>query len=266
MSTDPLLPVMVESLREFQRGFGRAARDGEVIELPGVVACVTPALGFRSIVNAAVYETAAQLRAALPELGERYDARGVTAWGVWVHESDSEARDALAEHGLRLDSSPTAMAREIDASIGGKSDGDGPAGIACERTDDIEAFDATFSAAYELPGAGAFVYSLPRLADEYRLYLARDSGDRGDGPAGCCVATVHHRGDCGVTLVGTVPTGRRRGLATAAMRYALAEAVRDGCTTTTLQATAAGRPVYRRLGYREFGAMELWEKRKPPDR
>ena len=66
-----------------------------------------------------------------------------------------------------------------------------------------------------------------------------------------------------MTLVGTAPAARRRGLASAAMRFALGEAVRAGCTTTTLQATAAGRPVYQRLGYREFGAMELWEKRTP---
>jgi GNAT superfamily N-acetyltransferase len=250
---DPLLPVMVESLRAFQRGFGRAARDGEVIELPGVVACVTPALGFRSIVNAAVHDGADALREALPELEARYDARGVTAWGVWVHESDTAARDALTEHGLRLDSRPTAMAREIEESIAGE-----PAeGIACERSDDIDAFDAAFAAAYEIP-SGAFAYSLPRLAGEYNLYLARAAGSP---EAGCCVATLHHGGDCGVTLVGTAPDARRTGLATVAMRFALAEAARDGCRTTTLQATRAGRPLYERLGYREFGAMQLWEKR-----
>jgi GNAT superfamily N-acetyltransferase len=251
--SDPLLPVMVESLRAFQRGFGGAARDGEVIELPGVVACVTPALGFRSIVNAAVHDGVDALRAALPELGARYDARGVTAWGVWVHESDTAAREVLTEHGLRLDSRPTAMAREIDESIAGGAAEE----IVCERTDDVDAFDAAFAAAYEIP-PGAFAYSLPRLAGEYKLYLARAAGS---AEAGCCVAALHHGGDCGVTLVGTAPDGRRRGLATAAMRFALGEAVRDGCTTTTLQATKAGRPVYERLGYRDFGAMELWEKR-----
>jgi GNAT superfamily N-acetyltransferase len=65
-----------------------------------------------------------------------------------------------------------------------------------------------------------------------------------------------------VTLVGTAPPARGRGLATAAMLFALGAARRAGCRTTTLQATAAGRPIYQRLGYREFGSMQLWEKRR----
>ena len=89
------------------------------------------------------------------------------------------------------------------------------------------------------------------------MYLARDE----HGRPGCVVGSAHHNGDCGVTLVGTAPEARGRGLATAAMRLALAEAAADGCTTTTLQATAAGRPIYARMGYRDFGTMNLWEKR-----
>jgi predicted GNAT family acetyltransferase len=65
-----------------------------------------------------------------------------------------------------------------------------------------------------------------------------------------------------VTLVGTAPAARGRGFATAAMLCALDAAVREGCSSTTLQASAAGRPIYARLGYRELGAMQLWEKRR----
>jgi hypothetical protein len=48
------------------------------------------------------------------------------------------------------------------------------------------------------------------------------------------------------------------------MSHALLEARGRGCTTTSLQATMRGRPVYQRLGYRDIGAMHMWERRRPP--
>jgi hypothetical protein len=47
------------------------------------------------------------------------------------------------------------------------------------------------------------------------------------------------------------------------MRRALADGRERGCEVSTLQATKLGRPVYERLGYRAFGVIEMWERRKP---
>jgi GNAT superfamily N-acetyltransferase len=66
-----------------------------------------------------------------------------------------------------------------------------------------------------------------------------------------------------VTLVGTLEAARGRGLATLLMRRALADARERGCTTTTLVATKMGHPIYARLGYRDFGRVQMWERRKP---
>jgi hypothetical protein len=46
------------------------------------------------------------------------------------------------------------------------------------------------------------------------------------------------------------------------MRRALADGRERGCEVTTLQATKLGRPVYERLGYRGFGTIEMWERRR----
>ena len=50
-----------------------------------------------------------------------------------------------------------------------------------------------------------------------------------------------------------VPEARGRGIAGKLLAHALADAAERGLETSTLVATPLGRPVYERLGYREFG-------------
>ena len=62
--------------------------------------------------------------------------------------------------------------------------------------------------------------------------------------------------------VATLPEARNRGIATGLMAHALRNARDDGFRTTTLQSTKLGRPVYEKLGYRDFGAAHMYERRK----
>ena len=86
---------------------------------------------------------------------------------------------------------------------------------------------------------------------------------RHDGRPAACLGIFDHEGDAGVELVGTIPEARGRGLASRLLLKALADARDRGCTISTLQATRAGYPVYARLGYRDFGRVQMWERRKP---
>jgi ribosomal protein S18 acetylase RimI-like enzyme len=83
-----------------------------------------------------------------------------------------------------------------------------------------------------------------------------------DGVPAAVALALHHGGDCGVSFVATVPQARRRGLATQVMCSVLADAVREGLDTITLQATEQGERLYHRLGLRRLGNMELWEHRR----
>jgi ribosomal protein S18 acetylase RimI-like enzyme len=83
-----------------------------------------------------------------------------------------------------------------------------------------------------------------------------------DGRPASVALALHHDDDCGVSFVATVPKARRQGLATQVMRHALADAAKNGCTTSTLQATEVGERLYENLGYTRLCVMQLWEQRR----
>ena len=88
-----------------------------------------------------------------------------------------------------------------------------------------------------------------------------------DGRSVSCAVAVDHEGECCITLVATESHVRGRGMASGLIGLALSEAREPGCETTSLQASGAGYPVYRKLGYRDLGAMGMWERRRlPPER
>jgi ribosomal protein S18 acetylase RimI-like enzyme len=243
---------MAATIGEFHRGFGLAGRDGRVLERPGVVASVCPAIGFRSIFNAAAYADAGALREALPELRREWESAAVNAWGVWAPGGDEETAALLTREGLKIDSSPVAMAAPVGAI--GAPEG----GVTVEEATDLAELDAVLAGAYEFP-PGVMVYSFPGLIERFRCSVARD--DRGEAVA--ALATVDADGDLGFTMVGTRPEARGRGFASELMCHAVAQAAERGCTTTSLQASAMGRGVYARLGYEDLGVYHLWEHRTP---
>lgn len=76
------------------------------------------------------------------------------------------------------------------------------------------------------------------------------------------VLTFPNDDDCGIFWVATDPVFQGRGFAKAAMTAALKGAVEDGFHTTSLQASKAGAPLYRHLGYEDLGrSVNLWEHR-----
>ncbi|MEA2403901.1 MAG: hypothetical protein QOE08_548 [Thermoleophilaceae bacterium] len=243
---------MAVTIGEFQRGFALAGKDGRVIERPGVVASVCPAIGFRSIFNAAAYTDAGDLGTTLPELRSEWESAAVNAWGVWAPAGDEDAAALLTDAGLKIDSSPMAMAASVDAIA--KPEG----GVSVEPASDLTELDAVLAGAYDFP-PGVIVYAFPDLVERFRCSVARDES----GEAMAALATAEADGDLGFTMVGTRPEARGRGFASELMRQAVAAAAERGCTTTSLQASAMGHGVYARLGYEDLGAYHLWEHRTP---
>ena len=234
---------LVASLAEWTRGMDGTSEGARVIEREGLVGSVIPAASERSVVNSVVYEDAGALAGAYDELDAAYD----NAWAVWVPDHDDEAAALLAERGHVLDSDPEAMLLDLDEVERP------PEPPAFDRSADPSRIGALNDQAYGTDGS--FQRALGGLAPREGLYAYTA------GP-GACLLTTDHEEDCGVWFVATAPAARGQGLATALMAHALADARERGCTTSTLQATDLGRPVYERLGYRSLGEIQMWEKRQ----
>jgi GNAT superfamily N-acetyltransferase len=252
MDDRTLCDRMLAGMEAFFGLAGDTSPRGWTIRRDGVVASVCPEMPHRSVFNSVVYRSAPKLEAALGDLADAYADARVAAWTVWTPERDAAARDALRRSGHRLDATPQAMAAPLD-----EIDLDGGAeGLDWERADRVEEMVAILEQAFgweSAPAAAVFV----RLPEHGQVYVARV-----EGRAAACVAALDAGDDCAIFNVGTLSQARGRGLCTGLMRKALAEARRRGCTTTSLQATTMGRPIYARLGYRELGVIEMWERRR----
>jgi GNAT superfamily N-acetyltransferase len=232
----------VAGLAEWTRGLSGASEGAHVIERDGVVASVIPLVTNRSVVNSVIYEDLAGLERIYDELAATYE----NAWTVWVPDHDTDTADFLAERGHVLDADPEAMVLDLDEV----ERPDPPPGF--EMPDEPGPLWSINDEAYGMPGD--FHRALERMSGRPGLftYLA------GTG-SGLCA--IDFEDDCTFWMVATTPAARGQGLATALMAHALVDARERGRTTSTLQATDLGRPVYERLGYRSLGEFQMWEKR-----
>jgi N-acetylglutamate synthase-like GNAT family acetyltransferase len=82
-----------------------------------------------------------------------------------------------------------------------------------------------------------------------------------DGAAIACAGGIDVGDDLCVTGVATLPDRQGRGLASLLIARLIADAAERGLRTATLQASRAGAPVYAKLGFRDVGNTEMWEKR-----
>lgn len=241
----------IGGVRDEVEAFGGGHPESLLIRHEGLLAAVVPASPQRSVFNSVFYEDAAVLAAEIGALGEAYDSRDVHAWTVWVPDDDRDTAHFLAARGHLLDAAPRAMAMEL-ADLAAEPPA--PAGIEPRPGDPGTTGDLN-DRAY---GYGA---------DGFRAALANETAIRwqvayeGEEPVGC-VGAIAVGGDCCVTGVATPPEHQGRGIAAWLLRRLLAEARDEGMATASLQATKAGAPIYERLGFADFGFIEMWELRR----
>ena len=246
---------LARMLRSMEAAWGALAagsKDARMIERDGVLAAVVPATPERSVFNSVLYRTPENLAAARDELAGAYDEAGIYAWTVWVPESDRASAELLHSAGHKLDATPRAMVLEL-ADLAEPDPGDLDWSAEGSLTDMKRINDAAYG---DPPGTFERGIGNPP-AETWRIYEARL-----EGRAASVLAVTDIEGDCAIWWVATLPEARGRGLAGRLLHVALAEARERGAATSPLQATKLGRPIYERLGYRDIGELQMWERRR----
>lgn len=241
----------IAGLRDEVEAFGGGHPDSELLRLEGLIAAVVPVAPHRSLFNSVFYEDPAALVREYASLAAAYDRAGVRAWTVWVPDEERETARLLGERGHLLDAEPRAMAMDL-ADL--PEEVPAPAGVEPGPLDAKTAARLNDLAyGYDTGAFGA------ALGGETAL---RWHGAFADGEAVGCVGSIPVGDDCCVTGIATPPERRGRGIAGWLLLRALAEARREGLRSASLQATKAGAPIYERLGFEDFGFVEMWEMRK----
>jgi GNAT superfamily N-acetyltransferase len=224
---------------------------GRVWETDGVSAAVVPGSPKRSFFNSVLYEDPASVVESIDAVAGVYAEAGIQAWTVWVPESDAAVAEALEAAGHQLDARPRAMAVPLD----GLRLPDPDPELEIREESDYELVSSLNEVAYGFaPGEFPVMQGeLPAL----RTYL----GSIGGETVGCAGAFTHGS-DCEIVFVAVLPEGRGRGISGRLMARALADATEQGLETSTLQATKLGYPVYAKLGYGDYGELQMWERRQ----
>jgi ribosomal protein S18 acetylase RimI-like enzyme len=214
---------------------------------PGVSAIATPAAPERPLFNAAFGLEPGAVAEAYDRLAGFYAETRVPRWTAFVDPADGESTAALEANGHVLDAEPRMMLGRT-GDVAGE---DAPTELHPAPTP--ETIAALNDGVYGYPGS--FARTLRSLAGlDAAVALA------GGEPVACALAHDAD-GDCHITLVATLPDHRRRGLASGLIRGLVRRSQERGCTTTSLVATRSGAPVYARLGYRDLGTVQMWERR-----
>lgn len=178
----------------------------------------------------------------------------VPLWGINA-QSDALFAEALHARGF----APALLQTGMSLALA-----DSPSYVACglniqpvQHTEQAALWARTASIAFGYEVAAAVINQL--LGDNnIELLLVHEP----EGEAAIATALLFATGDTlGVHMVGVVPAWRGKGVALALMQAIIAKAQRQGYGYITLQASAAGEGIYRRLGFSAQFAMRSFKKR-----
>ena len=245
------LQLVRDSMPPFWRMLAESTGGG-VWEGNGVSAAIVPGSPKRSFFNTVLYTDAAAMIDSIDGLAAAYAEAEIEAWTVWVPEADGEVAEALEAAGHRLDATPRAMAMPIGDLRAPEPDPQ----LQIREEPDYELLCTINEVAYGFaPGEFPVMQGeIPAL----RSYLGSI-----DGETVACAGAFTHGSDCEIVFVAVLPEGRGRGISGRLTARALADASEQGLETTTLQASQLGYPVYVKLGYADYGELQMWERRRP---
>ena len=235
----------------------------EIHDNPGLLWSLTgsPFPIFNSIMRADLAPDEAD--AAIAAAAERGWARGVPI--LWWTSPESRPADLgarLVAGGFAHVEDAPGMAADLRELPGELPP---PPGLVVEQVADPEALRvwcAAMCAGYEMPAAFGETYfdCLIHMSLEPRAPVPHYLG-RLDREAVATATLFLAAGVAGVYDVATVPAARRKGIGAVMTMRPLQDALAEGYRAGILHSSAAGLPLYRRLGFREYCSIGqyLWK-------
>jgi len=188
-----------------------------------------------------------------------YRSRGMPmAWIVSPSTQPGDLADHLQKHGLTTLMSMPGMAVDLEALPSVPM----PSGVTLVEVSDMTTLDhwaTTVSAGSTIPRAvmDVVAQSSAALGAEaqsiFRSFVAYRNGE----PIGAS-SLYMGAGVAGIYCVAVLPEARRQGIGAAVTAAPLSLAHRLGYRIGVLQASEMGKPVYRRLGFKESGRFSLY--------
>lgn len=277
VSDDALREAIVDDLR--RSAVRRRALAGErVIETPSILAYV-------SEVNSADANEVARatfggedepdVDAAIERTIGLFDGRPFL-WWVGPDDEPANLSERLSAHGIVFLDEIPGMALDLD-DLAGEAEVPPPPELDIAPVLDAVALgDFHAVLMHGFPEAWTDESSISAIATGARLVSAEQDHREPTGVPIRWLGRVESRavatarlhtaaGVAGVYAVITVDDARRRGYGEAMTRHALLAARAAGLRIGVLQASAAGRGIYERIGFRELCRFRLHEWRPAPD-
>ncbi|HEU4406029.1 MAG TPA: GNAT family N-acetyltransferase [Polyangiaceae bacterium] len=246
-------PALFANLQAYWGGYDRRVSTPTA---PGVVAYASGLSHplFNGVLSARLDPSA--LPATAGRLREQFAALGLPAtWWVGPDSEPADLGERLAALGF-----PQVDAAELMAiDLASLPDEAPPVGLEVrpvEEPDEVRAWAGVVTEVFHVSGPAGPAYAALEAANPATERYARFGG-WADGRLVATAALTTDAGVAGIYAVATLAAYERRGYGRALTLAALREGRRRGLAVGTLQATRAGHPVYRRLGFVDLGTFRL---------
>ena len=177
-------------------------------------------------------------------------------WIVGASARPVDLAERLAAAGLSLASEATGMARDLSAYAAPES----PEGVTVREVqsdDDLAVWTDVLSRGYGIPPDVCALMSYYPVLHGYSSSIRYFLGFL-DGVAVACSSLVLSGDIAGVYCVATVEEARRRGAGAAVTTAPARVASELGFSLAILQSSAAGYPVYQKLGFQDYGKFGFY--------
>ncbi|MGL5818889.1 MAG: GNAT family N-acetyltransferase [Phycicoccus sp.] len=245
-------PALIANMQAYWRGYDRRGTapvvDGLVSYSFGV-----PDVQLNGVMHADLEP--ASVGAAVEAVVAGFDAADLPGlWWVGPDSTPSDLSVRLQDLGLPEVATTTLMTVDLERIRTPPAAPDLVVGPV--PPDEVAAWASVIATSFGLAPAAVAPYlaleSSRPATDDY----ARIGGWR-DGQLVATAALTTDHGVAGAYTVATLPDHQRRGYGGAVTAAALAEGRRRGLRVGTLQATAAGHPVYQRMGFADLAVFHL---------